>query len=104
MKQKYNLVGQDGNAYALMGYTMNAMRKEGYTKEQIDEVMKNAKSGDYNNLLCVLDVAIQLCNRAPIRGEYQSEEDFGRALAEYWDDSVGTCTVCGWYDCECDEK
>lgn len=62
MKKNYNLVGQDGNAFSLMAYTTKAMRRERFTKAEIDEVMKNAMSGDYNNLLCVLDNAIQKCN------------------------------------------
>jgi len=60
--EKYSLVGIDGNAFYLLGYTSKAMRDEGFSKEEIDTVMKNAKSSDYNNLLCVLDEAIKKCN------------------------------------------
>jgi len=62
MRKKYNLVGQDGNAFALMGYTSNAMKQEGFSKEEIKVVMDNARISDYNHLLCVLDEAIQKCN------------------------------------------
>jgi hypothetical protein len=50
---KYNLVGVDGNAYAVMGYVRNAMREEHYTKEEIEAYTKDAMSSDYNHLICV---------------------------------------------------
>lgn len=53
-KVKMNLVGLDGNAFMLMGaFSMNA-KKQGWTKEEIDVVLKKCMSGDYNNLLCTL--------------------------------------------------
>jgi len=61
-KQRYTLVGVDGNAYSLMGYTQRAMKECGFKKDEIEEVMKKAKSSDYNNLICVLDEALQGCN------------------------------------------
>jgi hypothetical protein len=61
-KRNYSLVGQDGNAYALMGYTKNAMQECGRSKEQIDAVLKNAMSGDYYNLIAVLNDEIQKLN------------------------------------------
>lgn len=45
------LVGQDGNAYMILGLTKKAMKKGGCTQEQIDEYMKEAMSGDYDHLL-----------------------------------------------------
>jgi len=59
---KYDLVGQDGNAFALMAYTSRAMRNEGFSKEEISSVMESARMSDYDHLLCVLDEAIQKCN------------------------------------------
>ena len=50
---KYSLVGIDGNAYCVMGYTARAMRREGFSQEEIDEMHKKAQSGDYDNLLRV---------------------------------------------------
>lgn len=51
---KLNLVGLDGNAFALMGTFRNAARKQGTPKEEIDAVTTLCTSGDYNNLLQVL--------------------------------------------------
>ena len=61
-KRNYSLVGQDGNAYALMFYLKKAMKECGRTNEQIAEVMEKAKSGDYNNLIMVLDAELQKLN------------------------------------------
>jgi len=49
-----DLVGLDGNAFALMGYFRRAARREGWTPEEIDKVVKEATSNDYNHLLMVL--------------------------------------------------
>lgn len=47
------LVGQDGNAYAIMGAIKKALRKAGATNEQVDQYLSESMSGDYNNLLSV---------------------------------------------------
>ena len=47
------LVGQDGNAFAIMGAVTKAVRQNGYTPDDIDEYKKEAMSGDYDNLLRV---------------------------------------------------
>ena len=45
------LVGHDGNAFAILGKVSRALRKGGATKEEVDEFMAEATSGDYENLL-----------------------------------------------------
>jgi len=45
------LIGQDGNAYAIMGTIQTALRKANVSKEEIDEYLKESMSGDYNHLL-----------------------------------------------------
>ena len=64
---KYDLVGQDGNAFSLMGYTQRAMKEAGFTIMEINEVLKDAMSSDYNNLLVTLDKAIQECNQRRVK-------------------------------------
>jgi len=54
-KIKLKLVGLDGNAYSLMGAFVVQARKEEWTKEEIDEVLAEARSGDYNHLIFTLD-------------------------------------------------
>ena len=50
---KVKLVGQDGNAFAIMGACRKAAQKAGWTPEQISAVMTEMRSGDYSHLLCV---------------------------------------------------
>ena len=49
-----DLVGVDGNAYALMGHWKRAARWQEVPEPDIKKVLSLAMSGDYNNLLCVL--------------------------------------------------
>jgi hypothetical protein len=48
---KVKLVGQDGNAFAIMGAVKSALKKHGVSKEEIDAYLKDSMSGDYNHLL-----------------------------------------------------
>lgn len=48
------LIGQDGNAFSILGRFQGAARKAGWTPEEIKEVMDEAQSGDYNKLLYVI--------------------------------------------------
>ena len=45
------LVGEDGNAFSIMGAVAKALRLAGVEKPQIELYMKESTSGDYNNLL-----------------------------------------------------
>lgn len=45
------LVGHDGNAFSILGRVSRALRGGGATKEEVDEFMEEATSGDYDNLL-----------------------------------------------------
>jgi hypothetical protein len=53
-KVTLELVGLDSNAFALMGAFKRQARREKWTTEEIDEVLKECMSGDYNHLLNVL--------------------------------------------------
>jgi len=53
-KVKLNLVGLDGNAFALMGAFRSRAKKEGWDQDEISYVIEKCMSGDYDNLLCVL--------------------------------------------------
>jgi len=50
-KPELELVGQDGNAFFILGRAKGAMRKAGWSKELQEEVMNEATSGDYDKLL-----------------------------------------------------
>lgn len=45
------LVGQDGNAYAIMGRVEAALKEGGVPKAERDKYMEESMSGDYDNLL-----------------------------------------------------
>ena len=61
-RRKYNLVGIDGNAFSVMGYVRNAMRAEGFSREEIEDYTKDATSSDYNHLLAVSCDMVDKCN------------------------------------------
>lgn len=48
------LVGLDGNAFALMGAFSRQAKREHWTKTEISTVLDAARSGDYDNLITVL--------------------------------------------------
>jgi hypothetical protein len=52
-KPVVKLIGQDGNAFAIMGRIKQALRRSGADKEYIDKYLNEATSGDYNHLLAV---------------------------------------------------
>ena len=60
--QKYSLIGIDGNAFCIMGYVSKAMRRTGYSKEEIDEYLSEAQSSDYSNLVAVSSDQIDKVN------------------------------------------
>jgi len=45
------LLGQDGNAFAILGRVQQAMRRGGVPREDIDNFMQEATKGDYDRLL-----------------------------------------------------
>lgn len=50
-RPRVKLVGTDGNAFSIIGKVSSALRKAGYSPEQIAEFRSEAMSGDYNNVL-----------------------------------------------------
>lgn len=50
------LTGIDGNAYAVMGAFSRQARREGWTQQEIDHVLEEAKKGDYDHLLSTIMV------------------------------------------------
>ncbi len=45
------LIGEDGNAFGILGKVRDALRKAGADSEYINSYMTTAMSGDYDNLL-----------------------------------------------------
>lgn len=50
-KAEGTLIGVDGNAYAILGYTERQLKRASWPKEDIKQVMDTATSGDYNNVI-----------------------------------------------------
>lgn len=69
----YDLVGVNGNAYAVMGYTANALRREGL-RDLVDQMHKEAMSGDYDNLLMVCMKYLDIANEALEKREEEDDE------------------------------
>lgn len=60
--ERYSLIGIDGNAFAIMGYVIRAMRETGFSQDEIKAYREDAESDDYNHLLCVSADMIDECN------------------------------------------
>lgn len=48
---RVDLVGEDGNAFSIMGRVKNALRKGGVPESEIAAYIVQSTSGDYDNLL-----------------------------------------------------
>ena len=46
-----DLVGEDGNAYSILGRVQKAMRRAGVPTGEIEAYLQEATAGDYNHLL-----------------------------------------------------
>jgi len=53
IKPEVKLVGEDGNAFAIMGRVQRALEQAGADEEYIDQYLNKATSGDYDHLLQV---------------------------------------------------
>ncbi|QPB12398.1 hypothetical protein [Providencia phage PSTCR6] len=82
-KVNLELVGLDSNAFSILGAFSRQARREGWTSEEIDFVLTEAKKGDYDHLLATI---YDYCD--------PSEEDESER-----------CAYCGEYldYCECDD-
>lgn len=50
-KPRVKLIGEDGNAFAIIAACKRAAREARWTPEQWDKVLKELTSGDYDHLL-----------------------------------------------------
>ena len=53
-KVKMTLIGVNGNAYSIMGEFSNYARKQGWTEEEIRNVLDEAMRDDYGHLLRII--------------------------------------------------
>lgn len=52
-KPTLTLIGNDGNAFAVIGAARKAARKAGWTTTKIERVIGEMQAGDYDHLLQV---------------------------------------------------
>ena len=64
MREKFDLVGIDGNAFNIMAYVKTAMREAGFSREEMSEYVKDCMRGDYDRLLILSEEMIERCNDA----------------------------------------
>ena len=74
MKQKVELTNviKSGNAFAMMGAFRVAAEKAGWTNSEIEEVLDNAMSSDYDHLL---DVILSNCEETARPDEVSFDYD-----------------------------
>lgn len=58
---RFSLVGINGNAFSILGYTQKALKEVG-REDLVEEMLKEATSSDYNNLIKVCQEYIDLAN------------------------------------------
>ena len=87
MKPTVRLVGEDGNAFSILGRCKKASRAAGWTKEQWEEFEKKAMDGDYDHLISTVM-------------EYFAEEGEGESGED--DNVVGDYEECEY--CGCDHR
>ncbi len=57
---KVKLIGEDGNAFYILGKVQSALRRGGTGKEFIEAFTKEATSGDYNHLLATVMEVVEV--------------------------------------------
>ncbi len=73
-KAKCRLVGVDGNAFSIMGHFSYCAKQSGWTKDEIDLVMKEAKSSNYEHLLATIAAHCDEPLRR-VRGSFSVEDE-----------------------------
>ena len=58
-KVELELVGLDGNAFSVMGAFSKAARSSDWSKEEIDLVLAEAMSDDYDHLLATIQTHVE---------------------------------------------
>jgi hypothetical protein len=53
IKPEVALVGEDGNAFAILGKVSKALKRAGNNQKVVDDYLKQAMNGDYDHLLTV---------------------------------------------------
>ena len=57
---RVKLIGTDGNAFALLGLVLQALRQAGYGEDFIKAFMVEATRSDYQHLLAVIADTVEI--------------------------------------------
>ena len=57
---RVRLIGEDGNAFMVLGKVCAALRRAGYGQEFIRAFTDEATSGDYNHLLATVTQVVEV--------------------------------------------
>lgn len=83
----FDMTSVDANAFSLMRHWQKAARKAGWSKEDIDTVLEECRSGDYDNLVSVLsDFSIPEEAEDDDEEEQEDEPNYGSNLYDDDDD------------------
>ena len=72
---KLNLLGEDGNAFAIMGRLRGALRSAKVPNSEIKEVIEECTRGDYNHLLRTVMLTVDTSGDDSIDEEYDDYTD-----------------------------
>jgi len=70
---RVKLIGEDGNAFAILGAVSKALRQANVPKSEIDAFFSEATAGDYNHLLRTVMKTVEVGGADP--SDDDEEED-----------------------------
>lgn len=73
---KVELVGRDGNAFAIMGRVQDALRRAGASKSFCGAYINESTSGDYDHLLATAVAYLETCGWGLSDDLENDEDDF----------------------------
>lgn len=103
---KVRLVGEDGNAFSIMGRITSAMKRAGIPQDEIKLYQSESTSGDYNNLLrtamewVTCDAEEQTTSRYAVGNHHTRYLD--SPLVEHWlavEDALETARLIAFDGC-----
>ena len=78
------LIGQDGNAFGILGSVSKAMRRAGIPSNEIDAFQSEATTGDYNHLLQTVMKWVSVDSPEEEENDWYGEDDFEYDDEEEW--------------------
>lgn len=75
IRPEVELVGEDGNAFAIMGRVQKALKRAGNDSEVVDSYLEQAMSSDYDHLLAVTLAFVEYGHDYDLDDLIESEEE-----------------------------